>query len=302
MVVKNRVIYTQGEVAISGVVGVTFETAQNATFTLTVPRENVNAMGYEGTVDRPQLDATDATLEFAFIPAKAGTSTDLTGPDLGSLMADSLLADPARSQVWCAGVGMLGKDGTPAVDGGPQNSALLNSISVDAAVGAMPTTTLGWTGVAEAIPSVVAPGDASTLTVSLVEPKDIVLDSATFGQGQPAAPSNDGNLTPNEGCAQSGAVAWDLPVEVILCLSDDPADEGKAFGNPPGTASFTVESLKNEIDASERARNYTLVIGDFGYTLSKARIDSKTNSMAVGDLFGTFNYVLGGTADGMVCA
>jgi hypothetical protein len=238
MVVKNRVIYTQGEVAMSGVVNVTMQTAQNATFTLTVPRENVNSMGFEGTVDRPQLDASDATLEFAFIPAKAGLSTDLTGPDLGLLMADSLLAGPTRSQVWCKGVGMLGQDGTPAGMGGPQDSALLNSISVDAAVGAMPTTTLGWTGVAAAIPSVIVPGAASGLSVSLVEPKDIELDSAGQGAGQPV--DNTGNLTPNEGCAQSGAVAWDLPVEVILCLSDDPENEGKAFGNPPGTASFTL--------------------------------------------------------------
>ena len=107
---------------------------------------------------------------------------------------------------------------------------------------------------------------------------------------------------PNSSCAQSAAVAWDLPVEVVLCLNDNPETDGVAFGNPPGTASITVESLEDEIAAGAGALNYTLNIGDFEYELAKARIDSKTNSMAVGDLFATFNYVLGGTADGMTVA
>ena len=273
------------------------QTAQNATFTITVPRENVNAMGFSGTVDRPQLDANDATLEFAFIPqtnASGGLGTDMTGGRMNSLIEDSIKGTPTRSKVHAAGIGSLDVDGAGAA------SALMNSIAVDGAVGAMPTTTLGFTGVAAAsIPAAEGfgangvPGDAATLNVTLVEPQNISLSAGA----QPAAP--DGNLLPNSSCAQSGAVAWDLPVEVILCLSDNPETDGVAFGNPPGTASITVEALADEIDASQDARNYEIVIGDFAYTLNKARIDSKTNSMAVGDLFATFNYVLGGTADGM---
>jgi hypothetical protein len=297
MVAKTRVIYTQGKVEIEGVGAAVIQTAQNATFTITVPRENVNAMGFSGTVDRPQLDANDATLEFAFIPqtsGSAGLATDMTGGRMNALIEDSIKGTPVRSKVHAAGIGSLDVDGAGAA------SALMNSISVDGAVGAMPTTTLGFTGVAAAvIPPAEGfgvggiPGDASTLTVTLVEPQNIALSSGAH----PAAPG--GSLLPSSSCAQSGAIAWDLPVEVILCLDDNPETDGVAFGNPPGTASITVEALADEIEASEIARNYLLTIGDFAYTLNKARIDSKTNSMAVGDLFATFNYVLGGTADGM---
>jgi hypothetical protein len=283
-VAKSRVIYTEGKIEITGVGACVVQTAQNATFTLTVPRENVNAMGFEGTVDRPQLDADDATIEFAFIPQTAvsgGITADMNAVALEALRADTVKGTPSRSEVIASGVGKLG------VQHDGNASALLNSIAVDGSVGAMPTTTLGFTGVAAALPAKAATQQASSLTIALVEPQGINLIIA------------DSKLLPNGSCAQSGAVAWDLPVEVVLCLNDNPATDGVAFGNPPGTASFTVESLSDEIPGAQAADNYTLEIGDFTYVLNKARIDSKTNSMAVGDLFATFNYVLGGTADGM---
>ena len=272
-VAKTRVIYTEGLVAITGVGAASIQTAQNATFTLTVPRENVNSMGFEGVVDRPQLDATDATLEFAFIPQASGSGglgSDMGAGNMDALIDDAILGTPSRSGVSSLGVGAI-------------TGALMNSISVDGAVGAMPTTTLGFTGVDGGVPSKGSPSSANGLTVTLVEPKNISLGGA---------------LMPNGSCAQSGAVSWDLPVEVIICLSDDPNVDGEAFGNPPGTASITVESLQDELAGGVAAADYTVTIGDFDYELQNARVDSKTNSMAVGDLFATFNYVLGGTADG----
>ena len=230
-------------------------------------------MGYEGVVDRPQLDATDATLEFAFIPqtnGSAGIGGDMNAGAMDALIDDAIKGTPARSGVSSLGVGAL-------------TGALMNSIAVDGAVGAMPTTTLGFTGVDGGVPGKGAPAQANGLTVTLVEPKNIALG---------------GSLLPNSSCAQSGAVAWDLPVEVIICLSDDPNADGEAFGNPPGTASSTVVSLQDELAAGTTQADYTVTIGDFDYELQNARVDSKTNSMAVGDLFATFNYVLGGTADG----
>jgi len=277
-VAKTRVIYTEGLVAITGVGAATIQTAQNATFTLTVPRENVNSMGYEGVVDRPQLDATDATLEFAFIPQTQGSSgitNDMNAIAMDALIDDAILGTPTRSGISALGVGAL-------------TGALMNSVAVDGAVGAMPTTTIGFTGVDGGVPGKGTPTSANSLSVELVEPKDISL----------SAGAGAGNLLPNSSCAQSGAVAWDLPVEVIICLSDDPNADGEAFGNPPGTASITVESLADELAAGVGQSDYTVVIGDFEYELQNARVDSKTNSMAVGDLFATFNYVLGGTADG----
>ena len=272
-VAKTRVIYTEGLVTVTGVGTSTIQTAQNATFTLTIPRENVNSMGYEGVVDRPQLDATDATLEFAFIPqttGSAGLANDMQATAMEALRADAVKGTPTRAGVSALGVGSL-------------TGALMNSVAVDGAIGAMPTTTIGFTGVDGGVPGKGQPAQASGLTVTLVEPKDITLGN---------------KLLPNGSCAQSAAVAWDMPVEVVICLSDDPNADGEAFGNPPGTASITVESLEDELAAGTAQQDYTLDIGDFSYNLNNARVDSKTNSMAVGDLFATFNYVLGGTADG----
>ena len=71
----TRVVYTDTILTFSstllGVGGqnpIHLSTVQNATFTVNIPRENVNAMGFGGTVDRPQLTAADATCEFSYIP------------------------------------------------------------------------------------------------------------------------------------------------------------------------------------------------------------------------------------------
>ena len=278
----SRIIYTNSNIVLT-VPAVTINTVQNATHTLTVPRENVNAFGFTGTVDRPQLDVTDATIEFAFIPQEAASGTlagDMGGGEMGTLMVNSLEAAPAAAgaytDVTAAGVGAL-------------TNALMNSAAVDGAIGAMPTTTVGFTGTnsAAANPTVAAQANTAVAGMVLTEPQHISLGGA---------------LLPNGSCAQSGAIAWDLPVELVLCLGQDPNAAGEAFGNPPGTASITVESLADELAANTGVAAYTVNIGDFNYTLAGARIDSKTNSLAVGDLFATFNYVLGGTADGMTCA
>lgn len=284
----NRIIYTHSLVSlttsnVNAGSALNVKTAQNATFTISVPRENVNAFGISGVVDRPQLNVEEATLEFAFIPQSnyltgVQSFSDLDGAAMGQFMANSLNNAPSSvySDITAAGVGALTK-------------SLMNSASVDAAIGAMPTTTVGFTGKGGTIPTAGTPSANTTVTgMVLVEPKHIILGSA---------------LLPNQSCAQSAAVAWDLPVELILCLGQDPtlAASGEAFGNPPGTASITVESLQDEINQSAATANYSVTIGDFVYTLGNARVDSKTNSLAVGDLFGTFNYVLGGTADGMTC-
>jgi hypothetical protein len=46
------------------------------------------------------------------------------------------------------------------------------------------------------------------------------------------------------------------------------------------------------------AYNYGLNIGNYAMFLSRGNIDSRTHNLAVGDLYGTYNYVIGGTADG----
>lgn len=278
----TRVVYTDTVLEISSSLvasaPLSLSTVQNATFTINVPRENVNVFGKQGTVDRPQLTATDATVEFSFIPElSASASTTLTGSDIGALLGESKKGNPTRvTYIQVAGVGKL-------------TECLINSLGIEGAVGALPTMTMGFTGVQNAVPTATnLVSYASNMT--LIQPKNISLSSLL--------------LPTTDSCAQSVSLSWDMPVEKIVCLGADPAlaSTTNVFGNPPGTASITVESLSEQIPTDQASMTYALTFGSYVFTLGGARIDSKTNSLAIGDLFGTFNYVLGGTADGMTVA
>jgi hypothetical protein len=105
-----------------------------------------------------------------------------------------------------------------------------------------------------------------------------------------------------ESCAQSASFSWDMPVEIILCLGSDPAKDGLALGNPPGSSSITVEALSAQLSMDISPLNYNLRIGSYGMWLTGGRIDSRTHNLAIGDLYGTYNYVIGGTGDGFEMA
>tara|TARA_Y100000310_G_scaffold336772_1_gene422236 strand:+ start:450 stop:1223 length:774 start_codon:yes stop_codon:yes gene_type:complete len=246
------------------------ETAQNATITFNVPRENVNAFGFSGQLDRPQLDAADATFEFSMIPQDSTETPTLTAAIFQGWMTETKANAPTRiTSCVAGGVGQI-------------DNALINSISAEASIGAMATMSAGFTGTPNAsVPQSVASTNASTM--QLVTSKDVTLDS-------------DLGLA----CAQSASMAWDLPVETILCLGKDPATAANVhtFGNPPGTASITIEGLDSGLAYTAVAANYAVKIGAYTWTLTNGRVDSQTNSLAVGDVFGTFNYVIAGTADG----
>ena len=273
----DRVVYTSSGIKItsakSATGGIDLQTVQNATFTVNIPRENVNTLGAEGTVFRPQLDAPDASIEFNIVPATSGSPK--WGPtEADAYINNALAGDPTGDQATVEALGI-----------GKVESALMNSLSCEATVGAMANMTISFTG----SPSTAAPpstlsSPGSPTSLSLVESKDVTV--ANVGKFESA-------------CAQSASVAWDLPVVNVLCLGGDPADPSKVypFGNPPGTASMTIEGLDDALRWNAATSDYTLTIGVFDFELKGGFIDSQTNSVAVGDVFATFNYVIGGTAD-----
>ena len=265
-------------------------TVQNATFTLTIPRADVNSLGFKGVIGRPQLEASSATIEFSWIPLITPATTGnldedtndlvLTEIDLNDLMLDCLDNSPVYVGVDAHNVGQI-------------TSALMTSLSGDASVGALPTFTasfLGKNGGQIGANQEGAGGstkqetytEASGVDVGITEPDDIsVLGGPQHDQEQ--------------GCVQTGSFTWDMPVELVLCLGDDPSDDGEALSSPPGTASITVEGLGEVEDAKKVTK---LKIGEYAFSLgAHAEIDSRTSNMAVGELFGTFNYVVGSTAD-----
>jgi hypothetical protein len=103
--------------------------------------------------------------------------------------------------------------------------------------------------------------------------------------------------TINEACAQSASFSWDMPVELILCLGANPATDGLALGNPPGSSSVTVEALSAQLSHKSFKADYYMGLGTYKIGLMGGAIDSRTHNLAVGDLHGTYNYVLGSTGD-----
>ena len=291
-------------------------TAQNATFSLNIPRADVNVFGVTGVLDRPQLEAETATFEFGYVPELDASPTKaktLTPVDLNALIEDSIAELPTYAIAGAKNVGRV-KD------------SLMNSATGEAAVGALANFTISFTGAnddaadpadrtgeakyhdvdggtEEDVPVKIAdlPVTATVVTPDQVSLGVAVAAPANSGLLDEAFPDGDGdNLI--ESCAQSVSWAWDVPVELILCLGSNPATDGKALGNPPGSSSFTVEALQEQLVSHTVAQNYVLTIGDYIFTLNKGNIDSRTHNLAVGDLFGSYNYVIGGTGDGFTVA
>tara|TARA_Y100001938_G_C8101576_1_gene442215 strand:- start:13121 stop:14056 length:936 start_codon:yes stop_codon:yes gene_type:complete len=270
------------------------DTVQNATYTLTIPRADVNAFGVKGVVARPKLEAESANIEFSFIP-RTGSGTDasadqledgtqtptdhantaaLSEKDMNAMLHDTLANSPDYVGVVVQEVGAIAH-------------SLMTSFSADASVGAMPTFSLSFIGAqavsgdfgfgAQAGSSETADGGGAASTLSVVEPNDIFATTPT-----------------GHGCVQSLAWAWDIPVELVLCLGGNPATDGEALSSPPGTASMTLEGLQEVSDANKLTSSN---IGAYQFEIGNGEIDSRTSNMAVGELFATYNYVVGSTAD-----
>lgn len=279
------------------------DTVQNATYTLTIPRADVNAFGVKGVVARPRLEAESANIEFSFIPEHvSGTSTTsqledaggsdtpenaaatakLSEMDINAMMHDTLANAPKYVAVQVQEVGQI-------------VNALMTSFSADASVGALPTMTLSFIGAQASTQhdfmdanatgaggSEAATGGSAAVALTVVEPQHIFASGAPTGHG----------------CVQSLAWAWDIPVELVLCLGGDPTTDGEALSSPPGTASMTLEGLQEVTDANAGS----LVtsgsnIGAYHFDIGTGEIDSRSSNMAVGELFATYNYVIGSTAD-----
>jgi len=252
----TRTIYTQSEALVTlSSTTTTFSTVQNATYTTNLPKQDVTVFGQLGSVQRVQVEPESASIEFSFVPRDAGNGGSL-GAEVNAMMQDAMLPAPTRAAVNVPGIG--------AVTG-----AILSSVAGDIAVGAIPTITLSFEGMPSGVPAG-GPGASSTASITVATPSGVTVGALS--------------------CAQSAAVAWDLPVDRIMCLDSGP-NEAEAFGQLPGTSSITAEG-------TETGSKVTGVsLGHFHFGLgANAEIESMTNNLAVGELFGTFNVVTSDTA------
>ena len=358
----TRSVYINSQVWITPVAGATRLTninnagnmvalPQNASYTLNIPRADVNAFGFDGVIARPQLEAETATIEFSFIPqgATGAYTKDMSGDGWNDLIVEAKAGQPEYVTVQAFGVGGI-------------KNALMGSLSGEVNVGALASMSASFSGATHNVDNlqqVITAEDAAGNIINAVDLNaDGLVDFDTEAAPKPGSGSADAsssvgssfvaagsfgvgtvlnpediNLTvfPNspqsasstlplldegdevnaddatdvdlpvrrrESCAQSASFSWDMPVEVILCLGQDPTSDGMSLGNPPGTSSITVEALSAQLSHRRDSASYSLLFGLYHLALLQGNIDSRTHNLAVGDLYGTYNYVIGGTGDG----
>jgi len=290
----TRTIYTQGKLTIDS--GASTDWAvlsgvQNATYSINTPRENVNQFSAKGLIDKVQVAPTEATITCSFIiPSKAQIAAapglHITAAELNGLIEmGSLTSDLPNMTVTAGGLGKI-------------TGAILSSININAAAGELPTMELTFQGIPPTNPidtdsevdatKVSNPPIAATY---LVTTPDII---SGYRQGSAVSfTAGDSNTD----AIRTATFAYDMPVERIQRLGES-VNLATPFGNPPGTASLTLEgtNVANITDFSG------IVIGPYVFAIG-GRLDivSREHSMAVGDVAASYSVNYEGTADAVVC-
>lgn len=278
----NRTIYTQSAVILTtgdfGSAQTAFATisgVQSASVSLSSPKQNVNAFGSKGIIDRVQLEPDAATATFSFIlPTSTGAGAHLSPTLMNDLMQNSLLDQPTGINVEIPGIGYV-------------YSGILSSVSINAAVGDLATCEMtiegipsGGNGLSTDVPAVDTPVVASTYSVVTPDRISGLNGGGTAGFG---------------GCVQTASFSWEVPVERIQCLGHA-VSNSTTFTNPPGTSSMSVEGVESP------SLNITgLIVGGYKFSLGvNADPVSKEANLAVGDVAATFNISIESTADSCV--
>jgi hypothetical protein len=292
----TRTIYTQGKLTIDS--GATTDWAvlsgvQNATYTINTPRENVNQFSAKGLIDKVQVAPTEATITCSFIiPSKAQAGGVTSGLHIaptalnGLIEMGSLTESLPNITVTAGGLGKI-------------TGAILSSININAAAGELPTMELTFQGIPPSNPidtdteidgtKVSNPPIATTYSVTT---PDII---SGYRQGSAVSfTAGDSNTD----AIRTATFAYDMPVERIQRLGES-VDLATPFGNPPGTASLTLEgtNVANITDFSG------IVIGPYVFAIGGAlNVVSREHSMAVGDISASYSVNYEGTADELVCS
>jgi len=178
-------------------------------------------------------------------------------------MNDAAEEVPTGESIRVAGVGKLTK-------------AILTSITAEGSVGALPTITLGFDGNGEANTESVT-SDVAEYNIANMEYVKL-LTADTVGA-----------------YAQSATFNWEMPIEKLNKLGNS-VESATSYGTPPGTASISVEGT------TDAGKTTAVQFGQWVFVLdADSEVSNVTNSMAVGDIGGTFNTTTEGVADGCLC-
>ena len=292
----KRTIYTQGTLIIDS--GSTTNWAvlsgvQNASYSLNTPRENVSQFSAKGLIDNVQVAPTEASITCSFIIPNvltANLGSHIPAVKLNGLMQNAQLTEALPNMIITAGG--LGKI----------SGAVLSSISVNAAVGDLPTMELTFDGVPLADPDAVDTDSEAEGTKLSSIPIATAFTVVTPAFVSGFAGGNKVDLTTgdlNTDAIQTFTFGWEMPVERIQRLGEN-VNATQPFGNPPGTATMTLEgtNIPNII-----ATLSGIAIGPYIFAIGgRSDVVSREHSMAVGDVSATFSVNIEGTADAVVCS
>jgi hypothetical protein len=273
----TRTIYTQGSVYITGAGGafagsqvsggLLLSGVQSANFSAQTPRQDVNAFGVLGAINKVQVEPSTATLEVTLI-ANSGNGATTTW--LSGLVADALRSNPSGVTVTSSGIGQL-------------TNAVLTSFNLEASVGSIPQLSLTFEGNsgANVLAAPAAPSTPTSQTVLV------------------STPDNFGTIywanTSASGCPQSVRASWEMPIERLNCLGN-PINSPSIFSRPPGSVSFSAEGIDYAMLSSASGWITGVKIGPWKITASNVFEDSRSANMAVGDAAATFNVESSSTA------
>lgn len=290
----SRTIYSQSEVRITTGDYNAAQTAfavvsgvQSASVSFNTPRQNVNSFGVRGIIDKVQVEPETATATLSFIlPSGQGGGNHLTPTRINDLMANSLLDTPTGFNISVAGIGCV-------------YSGVLSSITVNAAVGDLPTCELTFEGIPSGgspsqdldneLPDKITP--VTAITYPVLTPDKV--SGLLAGVGDEIASGNpDSNSNGNFGASvQTASFSWEIPVERILSLGSSVTDAA-VFTTPPGTASITAEGLDMPSGITG------LIVGGYKFAIgTSAKQVTREHNLAVGEVGATYNVTMEATAD-----
>ena len=290
----TRTIYTQGTLIIDS--GATTNWAvlsgvQNASYSLNTPRENVSQFSAKGLIDKVQVAPTEASITCSFIipnAISANLGSHITPANLNGLMQNAQLTDTLPNMIVTAG-------GLGQISG-----AVLSSISVNAAVGDLPTMELTFDGVPLADPDAVDTDSEAAGTKLSPVPVATAFTVVTPAFVSGFANGSKVNLTAGDSSTdsiQTFTFGWEMPVERIQRLGEN-VNATQPFGNPPGTATISLEGT----NIPNIALLSGIAIGPYIFAIGgRSDVVSREHSMAVGDVSATFSVSIEGTADAVTC-
>jgi hypothetical protein len=271
----TRTIYTQGAASVSGwpFNRVFLSGIQSANVSISTPRQDVNAFGVLGSINKVQLEPVEASADISLY------ITDANSGVIPFLISNSQNQTPNYIDVSISGLGII-------------KNAILSSFSFNAAVGDIPTISMTFNGQSgQNLSAGVAPTTPNTQTLTIQVPQTI--SGIMFSGGST--------------CAQSIELSYEMPTEKINCLGN-PINDSTLFPVFPGTLSVEVNGteapylvtgvqignlLLNFPKALEVSRSHNMAIGD---TNASYNLTQETTALDLG-VYEAFNVSFNDNGD-----